>query len=54
MTERRYGSFRRQLSLPADADPESIEAKVKHGVLTVTIEKDAKASPSVRKIEIGN
>jgi HSP20 family molecular chaperone IbpA len=26
MTERRYGSFRRQLSLPADADPESIEA----------------------------
>ncbi len=54
MTERRYGSFRRQISLPADADPESIEAKVKHGVLTVTVEKDAKASASVRKIEIGN
>lgn len=54
MTERRYGRFRRQLTLPADADPESIEAKVKHGVLSITIDKDPKASQSVRKIEIGN
>jgi HSP20 family protein len=52
MTERRYGSFRRRFSLPADADPQAIDARVKDGILTITIGKDAKAAPQARKIAI--
>lgn len=52
MTERRYGSFTRQFTLPVDADAETIDAKVKHGVLTIRIGKDEKAPPASRKIEI--
>lgn len=52
MTERRYGAFRRQFALPADADADAIDAKVKHGVLTVTVAKDEKAAPRARKIEV--
>lgn len=52
MTERRYGTFRRQVALPADAAADAVEAKMKHGVLTITIGKDAAAAPRARKIEI--
>jgi HSP20 family protein len=53
MSERRYGSFRRQLTLPADADPDTIEAKFKRGVLKLTIKKDEKAAERAKKIKIG-
>ena len=53
MSERRYGSFRRQLTLPADVDPESIKADFKDGVLKVAMKKDEKASDRARKIKIG-
>jgi HSP20 family protein len=53
MSERSYGSFRRQLTLPADADPETIEAKFKDGVLKVAMKKDEKAADRARKIKIG-
>ena len=53
MSERRYGSFRRQLTLPADVDPESIQANFKDGVLKVAMKKDEKASDRARKIKIG-
>ncbi|GJL51339.1 MAG: heat-shock protein Hsp20 [Nitrospirales bacterium] len=50
--ERSYGSFQRMLSLPTDADENTIDAKFKHGVLTITIAKDPNSKPPVRKIMI--
>ncbi len=37
--ERSYGSFRRDLTLPADVDPAKVDAVCKNGVLTVTLPK---------------
>jgi HSP20 family protein len=42
--ERRYGSFMRAIELPAGVKPDSIEAKLAKGVLTVTIPKPEKAA----------
>ncbi len=50
--ERSYGAFERVLALPADADPEQIDARFRHGVLTVTIPRRPTASPPSRTIEI--
>ena len=44
-TERSYGSFRRELNLAADVDPEKIEAKCKDGVLSLKLPKSEKARP---------
>jgi HSP20 family protein len=52
LSERRYGSFRRQLALPSDVNPDGIKAAFKDGVLTVTMPKDEKAKPHERKIVI--
>lgn len=52
VSERRYGAFRRQIALPGDVAPDSIEAKFKHGVLTITMAKDQKSTERKRKIEI--
>ncbi|RVQ69604.1 Hsp20/alpha crystallin family protein [Croceicoccus ponticola] len=52
VSERSYGSFRRQLSLPADVDPEGIEAKYRHGVLKIDLKKDKQAVSRVRKIAV--
>jgi HSP20 family protein len=35
--ERRYGSFRRSMTLPTDVDAKKIEAKTRDGVVEVTI-----------------
>lgn len=53
MSERRYGSFRRQLTLPADVDPESIAARFEQGVLKLTMNKDQQAASRTKKIKIG-
>lgn len=53
MSERRYGSFSRQLTLPSDANAETIEAKFKHGVLKLTMKKDEKPANRATKIKIG-
>jgi HSP20 family protein len=53
LSERRYGAFRRQLTLPADADPDTIEARFDKGVLTLAVKKDAAAPARTRKIKIG-
>ena len=53
LSERRYGSFRRQLTLPADADPASIKADFDKGILKVSMKKDEGAAGRVRKIKIG-
>ena len=50
--ERSYGSFQRILSLPNDADENTVKAKFKDGVLTITIAKDPQAKPAGRKFEI--
>jgi HSP20 family protein len=48
--ERQFGSFSRSFQLPELADGEKIEAKLEHGVLTLTIGKKAEAKP--RKIAL--
>ena len=54
--ERSYGSFRRVLSLPDDADENSIDAKFKNGVLTVFVARKAveNAKTGAKQIEIKN
>jgi HSP20 family protein len=52
LSERRYGSFRRQVPLPSDVKPDGITARFKDGVLTVTLAKDENAPSRPRKIEI--
>lgn len=37
--ERQYGSFQRQVTLPAEVDAEKVEASYKDGVLTLTLPK---------------
>ena len=48
--ERSYGSFERMFTLPSTVDAERIQAKVEHGLLTVTLPKAERARP--RQIEI--
>jgi len=45
--ESSYGSFRREMTLPADVDAGKIEAVCKHGVLTITLPK-AEVSKTVK------
>lgn len=48
--ERFAGSFRRVLTLPEDADPDSVDAKYTDGVVHVTVQRRASAQP--RRIAI--
>ncbi len=48
--ERGFIKFDRTLELPADVDANSISATLAHGVLTITLGKQAEVKP--RKIEI--
>jgi HSP20 family protein len=50
--ERSYGSFERLVTLPAGADENSIAAKFRNGVLTVTIAKRGEEKRNVRHIKI--
>ena len=50
--ERGYGQFHRRFMLPDTVDSEKVNASGSHGVLTVTIPKQAKAMP--RRIQIGS
>ena len=53
ISERRYGAFSRQVTLPADVDPDAIGATFNKGVLTVTMGKDANLPARARKIASG-
>lgn len=44
-SERRFGSFRRDVMLPAGVDSEKVSAEYAHGVLTVRLEKSPDALP---------
>lgn len=50
--ERSFGSFRRVLELPRNVNLDTIQAEHKHGVLTITFEKDQGAT--ARKIPISS
>jgi len=49
--ERSYGSFRRDLNIPADIDPEKVEATCTDGVLSITLPKAEKAKPIKVKVK---
>ncbi len=44
-TERIFGSFKRSFRLPADVDPEAVEAHGEHGVLRIRLGKHAATQP---------
>jgi HSP20 family protein len=48
--ERRYGLFRRSITLPRHVQPDAIEASTEDGVLQVMVSKVAEAKP--RRIEV--
>lgn len=48
--ERGLGSFTRVLRLPVEVDADRVEAKLSHGVLTVTLPKAARVLP--KKIQV--
>ncbi len=50
--ERSYGSFQRVLSLPEDADQDSINAVFKNGVMTITVPRKSVPQADVKQIEI--
>ncbi len=50
--ERRYGSFMRSMTLPEDADCDSIKAVTKNGVLSLEIPRKAPEQSKVRSIEV--
>ncbi len=52
LSERRYGSFRRSLQVPASVDADKIAATYRSGVLTVTLPKSADAQKKQRTIPI--
>jgi HSP20 family protein len=51
LVERCYGSFQRALRLPATVDPDQVQARLEHGVLTVTVPKSEQQERS-RRIKI--
>ena len=52
VSERRYGSFRRSLQVPASVDADKIEASYRSGVLTVTLPKSTEAQKRQKTIPI--
>jgi HSP20 family protein len=52
LSERSYGAFERIIGLPAAADGDNIKAKVRNGVLTITVPKDGKAERQPRRIAV--
>ncbi len=51
--ERRYGSFRRVLSLPDDADVDGIKANFRNGVLEIKVPRRESSQGAARSINIG-
>jgi len=52
LSERSYGSFLRSIRLPEDVAAEKIAASASDGVLRITMPKNPKAKPAVRKIAV--
>ena len=52
LSERSYGAFERRISLPQDAEVESIKASSENGVVSILIPRDHKLASKQRKIKI--
>lgn len=52
LSERRYGSFKRSLSIPEGVDTDKVDASFKKGVLTITLPKLPEAKGKTKTIEI--
>ena len=50
--ERRYGSFSRAFTLPETVNVEKVEARVKNGVLTVSLPKTEAAKPKTIDVKV--
>ncbi|PIR00881.1 MAG: heat-shock protein Hsp20 [Nitrospinae bacterium CG11_big_fil_rev_8_21_14_0_20_45_15] len=51
-TERSYGSFHRSIPISTAVDRDKVDAKLKNGVLKVTLPKTAEAQKETKKIKI--
>ena len=51
-SERSYGAFERRIELPPGADADGIKAKVRKGVLNITLPKTEKAANNKRRVQI--
>jgi HSP20 family protein len=51
---RRVGRFEYRVTLPAQVDPERVEAQLADGVLTVTVPKSEQARPRRIEVEAGS
>jgi HSP20 family protein len=54
LSERRWGSFTRSITLPFDADPSDVDAKFEKGVLRIAIKKPPSIAAKTAKIPIKN
>jgi len=52
IVERRYGSFKRQFSLPEDCEVEKIDAKFENGVLQLKIQKKEEEKKKAIDVQI--
>lgn len=52
LSERIYGNFHREISLPVEIDVNAVEAFYKNGVLVITLPKSQEAKKQVTKIAI--
>jgi HSP20 family protein len=50
--ERSYGSFQRSVSLPAEVEPDKVEARFNKGVLTITLPKTVEAQKQTKRIPV--
>ena len=51
--ERSYGMFQRSFQLPSSVDAERIDAKLEHGILTITLPKAEKAKAKEIAVKAG-
>jgi len=50
--ERSFGEFKRNIALPAEIDPEKINATIKHGVLSITLKKTKAEQKKQKKVNV--
>jgi HSP20 family protein len=52
LSERYYGFFKKALTLPKDADKANIKAKIKNGLLTITVPRKETVKEEIKTIKI--